>query len=697
MTSFLDIALDHVARGWHVFPCRPKTKKPLIDGGEKWVNATNDVVRVRAWWTKWPDANVAIAGNGSQIAVLDVDHGLQDRAAWSAWRERNGIPETYTVRTGRRPEFGAQMYFAGSMDDVGDFQLDGCRGQVKSVGGYVMAADCIHPDSGERYEVLCDAPLAPLPDLVRRLKKPAVVQPNNSKVLQTAWNLPVYAGQNRTGFLMEQTGAMRNLGCGKDAILARMVELNDDPEIIAEPVDEARLESTAANCAKFPVPAPLPVVTIGGKKGAVDVEEVEELDQALRAAPLPAYPVDVFADTLYMDFAKRAADGNYVPLEFFIEGAMTYAGAMAADNLRGFSDEITPRMYTVLLALAGLGKGTTFRRLRKLAPPHRMLDAVTDSNVPHTAASVALLASAGSEPGLNDALLAWKCVCLDFEEMDRLMEKTRIDNSGGALMSVIRTLFDDIHPGITTTGKRTIVAPVGYLSLLGAMTPSLWRQAMEGRDSYGSGLGGRFNLVATNVSESAASLTPMDIGDLQSTLDRKLADLEHNALTIPTDKPALDVLTDWWQQSKGQPHYNRVNVILHRKALHLAWLRGLPVITKEVMLQALRLGDYLVAVRHAFSPTKGEDRTAIGENRVLHILSQIAPKAVSSKRVVELLDGLMSRASVQRALDSLVSSGEAEKVEVKREGQRRYAVFRCLLKTKTPGTPTHIHTHNTHG
>jgi hypothetical protein len=261
--TFLDIALAHIARGWTVFPCHPKTKKPLIDGGEKWANASGNVSQVRAWWTKWPDANVAVAGNGSGIAVLDVDHGLLDQAAWRAWCERNGIPETYTVRTGRRPEFGAQMYFAGAVPDVGTWQLDGCSGQVKSAGGYVMAAGCIHPDSRERYAVICDMPVVPLPDVVRNLRKPVTATSNNSKVPKTAWNLPVQAGENRTGFLLEQTGAMRNLGCGKDAILARMIELNEDPEIIAEPVDHERLDSTAENCAKFPLPEQPPIVELG--------------------------------------------------------------------------------------------------------------------------------------------------------------------------------------------------------------------------------------------------------------------------------------------------------------------------------------------------------------------------------------------------------------------------------------------------
>jgi hypothetical protein len=293
---FLNIALQCAARGWHVFPCRPRTKKPLIDGGTQWANASNDEAQIRAWWMKWPDANVAVAGNGSGLAVLDVDHGLADESAWRAWCQRNGVPETYAVRTGRRPEFGVQMYFAGRMADVGVFRLDGCSGQVKSQGGYVMAAGSIHPDSGEKYTVICDAPVAPLPDVARNLRKPKAETTNNAKVPKTRWNLPVHASEDRTGFLLEQTGAMRNLGCGKDAILARMIELNEDPKIIAEPVDYERLESTAANCAKFPIPEQPPEIVFGQPepKPVTDWRVKYHTFDVMDTAPEPVFIVEGF-------------------------------------------------------------------------------------------------------------------------------------------------------------------------------------------------------------------------------------------------------------------------------------------------------------------------------------------------------------------------------------------------------------------
>jgi len=673
MSVFLDIALRNAARGFRVHPLRGKDAF-LKD----WPTlATTDETQIREWAERFPNYNVGVAG-GPDVAILDSDRvsrlkGLAGghAAEWFC---------TYSVTSGRPDR--AHFYY-GMTNDVREFGnkkwaepgINGNVFEVKVHGGQVVAEGSVHPDTGQEYRITQNVPLIPFPDGLMKLIRECYGK-DNDRHRDRVPREKICEGGRHDALVREAGRILRVTEMSKAVLTAHLEEFND--EWLEPPLDADEVQHIALSCNWRPEPQPAEVF-IRGSNQMEELEEVEELDQSLRATPLPSYPVDVWEETLYMEFAKRAAEGNFVPLEFFIEGAMTYAGAMAGENLSGMSEEITPRLYTVLLALAGLGKGTTFRRLRKIAPPTRMLDVVTEGNVPHTRSSVALLARAGSEPALNDALLAWKCVCLDFEEMDKLFEKTRIKDSGAALMSVIRTCFDDIVPGITTTSKRTVVAPVAYLSMLGAMTPSLWRRAMEGQDSYGSGLGGRFNLIATNEERTAATLLPMNVEDLQQTLDKKLAELERNALTIPTERPALDVLAEWWAQSRGQQHFNRVNVIAHRKALHLAWMRGLPIINLETMLHALKLADYLVAVRDAFAVTKGEDRTAIGENRVMHVLRQIAPKWVSSKKVVELLDGLMSRASVFRALESLVNSAEAEKQTVKRPHSRPYAVYRVSL------------------
>ncbi|HVJ07422.1 MAG TPA: bifunctional DNA primase/polymerase [Acidisarcina sp.] len=163
----MEIALDCIRRGWHVFPCWPKSKKPMTERGFK--DATTDEEIVRAWWEKTPDANVAIATGASGLCVVDIDHGLESADSLDGWLAAHGLPYTYAVRTGRRPEFGVQLYYSGEGLKSTGWRLEDGSGDIRCSTGYVMAAGSIHPDSGEAYEVLCNDALSPVPDSVRSL------------------------------------------------------------------------------------------------------------------------------------------------------------------------------------------------------------------------------------------------------------------------------------------------------------------------------------------------------------------------------------------------------------------------------------------------------------------------------------------------------------------------------------------------
>ncbi len=166
----MEIALDCIRRGWYVFPCKPKTKAPhggLAPRGFK--DASNDEAVIRQWWAACPDANVAIATGPSGLCVVDVDHGIKDVVDLVRWMTERGLPPTYWVRTGRRPEFGAQLYYSGEGLKSTGWRLEDASGDIRCSTGYVMAAGSIHPDSGEAYEVLCNDALSPVPDAVQGL------------------------------------------------------------------------------------------------------------------------------------------------------------------------------------------------------------------------------------------------------------------------------------------------------------------------------------------------------------------------------------------------------------------------------------------------------------------------------------------------------------------------------------------------
>ena len=167
----LEIALDCIRRGWYVFPCWPRSKDPMTKHGFK--DASNSEEQVKAWWAGKPDANVAIATGASGLCVVDVDHGLSCIDDLDGWLDRHGLYYTYAVRTGRRPEFGIQLYYSGSGLKSTGWRLDDSSGDIRCSTGYVMAAGSIHPDSGEAYEVVASDELKTVPDFVRSLTQRA--------------------------------------------------------------------------------------------------------------------------------------------------------------------------------------------------------------------------------------------------------------------------------------------------------------------------------------------------------------------------------------------------------------------------------------------------------------------------------------------------------------------------------------------
>ena len=246
MSTLLEVALSCIVRGWHIFPCWPRTKKPMTQHG--WHDATLDPRQVEAWWAKTPDANVAIACNPSNLCVVDIDHGLSGPDDLEAWlgalygRRLDVEQTTYAVRTGRRPEFGAQVYFQGAIPDVGLWKQSGCEGQVKSLGGYVMAAGSIHPDSREPYEVFSDWPLADTPDWLRALKPERVAVADDEPITS-----------NRNVALTSIAGKLRNAGLSAAALEVSLLQVNEDRCV--PPLDEDEVKRIAANASKWELPS----------------------------------------------------------------------------------------------------------------------------------------------------------------------------------------------------------------------------------------------------------------------------------------------------------------------------------------------------------------------------------------------------------------------------------------------------------
>lgn len=651
-----------------------------MEGGDKWVNASKDPEQIRAWWAQWPDANPAIGGNLSGNAVMDNDHGLKSYEDFIAWRDRNGLPPTYTVHTGRRDgEYGVHMYYAGAMDDVQTWELDGCSGQIKSVGGYVMGAGSIHPDSGEKYEVIDDSPLAPLPSIISNLKTRKAEATNNAKVLKTKWSLPVHSGENRTGFLLEQCGNMRNLGCGYDAILAHMEALNRDPEIIADPVEQERLESTARNCAKFPLPEQPPAAIVGKP-----VEPLPEAKPKLTARPV--YAIEVWDGTAVGEFAKLCAHDNNIPRKLFAEAFLTVLGAVVGDRLVCHEIEgAHPRRFTNIIAPKGKGKGTAIRRAVRFFAQNwnSAWCSVTPGFLSGGNESMwkpkgigAWMSGASSVPGMARLTKEPKDIPAEkswgntlprilsvHEEMKTFLSTLFIEGGvGSGMEGVVCQLWDDLFFNGTATGTRDAVYGEMMFSLLCGITEEDWFDLLSKGNAVGGGLMSRFNIIGTEGHyENVGKMKPPDLVPLQETFLPRIAQLADAHANIRPSEAAETLVAEWTDNLPDD--CERLNLHVWRNAVMLAWLKHEEQISEATILDAIKLGDYQVHSHEYYRTDAADNATAKVQAKIMRALS--VRGAISKRELQQYphaqregtdlwnrgLDGLLKYGQVARRAD----------------------------------------------
>jgi Bifunctional DNA primase/polymerase, N-terminal len=148
-----------IGRGFHVFGLRPKEKKPL-PGSHGFEDSKNPAdPQAIAPWMEDPNRNIGIDLGASDLCVLDFDKPEHI----PAWLNET---KTFKVRTSK----GVHIYFRGARKTTKLYADDNLVGDVKSTGGYVLAAHSVHP-SGAIYTVIDDSPIVETPDRISELMK----------------------------------------------------------------------------------------------------------------------------------------------------------------------------------------------------------------------------------------------------------------------------------------------------------------------------------------------------------------------------------------------------------------------------------------------------------------------------------------------------------------------------------------------
>ncbi|TFV71691.1 hypothetical protein E4K64_25525 [Bradyrhizobium frederickii] len=167
----LRAALDYAERGFPVFPCSPKDKRPLVpreidphtgspiekSGGL--YKATTDAQQITTWWTKWPNAMIGVPmGPKAGIWAIDPDApkevGAADGREYLAKLQiqHGDLPTTHTHLT---PGGGKHMLFRWR-DDKPITNREGALSKkginVRGDGGYLIFPPSQFFD-GKHYEV----------------------------------------------------------------------------------------------------------------------------------------------------------------------------------------------------------------------------------------------------------------------------------------------------------------------------------------------------------------------------------------------------------------------------------------------------------------------------------------------------------------------------------------------------------------
>lgn len=163
-------------RGWHVFPCQPGGKRPVVRDWER--RATTDTARIARCWTAGP-YNIGIACGPSRLVVIDLDKpkagqakpdtlshvtGICDGAdvlADLCAREHQPWPSgTFTVTT---PSGGIHMYYNATASPAlrNTAARLGWLIDTRATGGYVLGPGSVI--GRNPYAIADPAPPGPLP------------------------------------------------------------------------------------------------------------------------------------------------------------------------------------------------------------------------------------------------------------------------------------------------------------------------------------------------------------------------------------------------------------------------------------------------------------------------------------------------------------------------------------------------------
>lgn len=212
-------ALELAEHGYHVLPCSPRGKVPLLPkahpagsrctgecgrDGHGVYDASTDPNRIAQWWLAYPEANPAIACGPSGLVVLDGDEaGEFGRLCADLGHD---LPQTHQVSTSKGEHRWFRQPPLGRIGNPRGLRDRGYEIDVRGDGGYVMAPGAVH-ETGVVY-----TGSGPVPD-------PATLPQVPSWAVEALGRSRSAQPVSRTGEPLGQRGAWAALTYEVDAVL----------------------------------------------------------------------------------------------------------------------------------------------------------------------------------------------------------------------------------------------------------------------------------------------------------------------------------------------------------------------------------------------------------------------------------------------------------------------------------------------
>lgn len=487
-------AQDSLDRGFSILTCEPHAKDPWAKYSPHAVNSASRVpdIALKAW-NDGHEANYGVAGGPSNITIVDVDKGIPNATALKNWMDAVGLPETFTVQTGRDGEFGAHLYYSGAVKTT-PYQIEGVVGELRGNGAYVVGPGSIHP-SGKKYTIINDVTIVPLPEGMIQLaankqKSMADFKPGEGSLIPEG---------NRWAHLQAKAGTFKNLGLDEEGIYNALKNFCSNNCENGDNYPDGKIKQLAewAASPECEGSEQTPILTFGSPDPEAD-------------SAIPELPLSVIEGDYLGDLSGAITAGTFIPPSFARADLKTIMGSILDGKIAFPGEEtIHTRHWTgIISSRPGAGKSVCWNRCVVLLAELLKQRDIKFPPAGYMSSGEHAVKVLAENDGKNHILY--------FDEMKTLFEK---GNAGGStLFPKLLELYEQKASAVGSLTHGGSAFNDVSLSMAGNFTRAGFDRAISGKGAGGDGFLSRMVLDYSDGINYQGDWTAMDTTKVNTAL-----------------------------------------------------------------------------------------------------------------------------------------------------------------------------------